>query len=225
MKIISLDCETTTHSKGNPYDSRNRLCLVGTWDGSDYNVYNIEYDDAPYGHDIEILKSDLNTADLILLFNAKFDLNWLRNYGVNYDNFKIWDCQLAHFILGNQTQPYPSLDGVAEHYGFGTKLDTIKSYWEAGLQTNEIPIDELTDYLQRDLKLTYEVYLKQKREIETAKSHLAKLINVSMVDTLVLADMEFNGILFNKELSMKLGDEAAIEIGKIKIELQDLINA
>src|SRR3972149_6603407 len=99
------------------------------------------------------------------------------------------------------------------------------SYWEAGVQTNEIPIEELTDYLQRDLKLTYEVYLKQKREIETTKSHLAKLINVSMVDTLVLADMEFNGILFNKELSMKLGDEAAIEIGKIKIELQDLINA
>jgi len=225
MKIISLDCETTTYSRGNCFDSRNRLCLAGTYDGSDYNIYDIEYSDTPYGYEIEILKSDLNTADLILLFNAKFDLNWLRKYGINYDKFKIWDCQLAHFILGNQTQPYPSLDGVAEHYGLGTKLDIIKSYWEAGVQTNEIPIDELTEYLQQDLKLTYEVYLKQKREIETTKSHLAKLINVSMIDTLVLADMEFNGILFNKELSMKLGDEAAIEIGKIKIELQDLINA
>ena len=212
MKILSCDVETTTFSKGNPFDLRNKMCLVGLYDGTEYNIYDIEYSETPYGSQLEEIKSKLDEADLILFFNMKFDGNHLRKYEIYYENYKVWDCQLAHFILGNQTQPYPSLDGVAEHYGLGAKLSTIKSYWDAGLQTNEIPLDELTDYLQQDLKLTYEVYLKQKEEIETTKPHLAKLINVSMADTLVLADMEWNGLLYDFDLSKKKAEDLQEQI-------------
>ena len=214
MKILSCDVETTTFSKGNPFDSRNKMCLVGLYDGTEYSIYNIEYDDTPYGYEVEEIRKKLDEADLVLFFNMKFDGNHLRKYGINYYDWKIHDCQLAHFILGNQTQPYPSLDETASHYGLGTKLDTIKSYWGAGLQTNEIPLDELTDYLQQDLKLTYEVYLKQIEEIAT-KPHLAKLINVSMVDTLVLADMEWNGLKYDFTLSKSKAEGLQEQISEI----------
>lgn len=219
MRIISLDCETFTHSKGNPYDSRNKLCLVGTYDGTEYNIYDIEYSDEPYGSKIEELRSSLDEADLIILFNAKFDLNWLRKYGIDYSNFKIWDCQTAHFILQHQTIPYPSLDGVAEYYKLGQKIDVIKSYWEAGLQTNEIPIGELIDYLKQDIKLTYEIYFKQLEEITTTKPHLLNLIKVTNADTLVLADMEFNGLKYDFTLSQTKAEDLQEQIEVIDREL------
>ena len=37
---ITLDVETTTSNKGNPFDQTNKLCYVGI----DQDVYNIEYD-------------------------------------------------------------------------------------------------------------------------------------------------------------------------------------
>lgn len=221
MKIISLDAETTTFSTGNPYDARNKLCVFGTYDGTSYSTFKLEYDDEPYGKALRESKSLVTSDNLLLLFNAKFDLNWLRKYGIEYHNFKIWDCQLAHFILTNQTQPYPSLNQVAEYYGLGTKIDKIAEYWEQGIQTTDIPYDELVEYLNMDLKLTYEIYFKQQEELET-KPHLKKLMNVSMVDTLVLADMEWNGMKYDFDLSEKKAESLTEQLTEIDKELTSI---
>lgn len=222
MRILSCDCETLTYSHGSPYDSRNNLCLAGVSDGVNHEIYDIEYSDTPYGQEVELLRSSLESSDLIVFFNAKFDLNWLRNYNIDYYNFRIWDCQLAHFIITNQTHPYPSLNEVAEYYGLGTKLDKIAEYWAEGIQTNDIDYDELQDYLIQDLNLTLQIYHKQKEEIETTKPYLAKLLHVSMVDILVLADMEFNGLAYDFTLSEKKAEELTKEIENIDRQLSVL---
>lgn len=223
MKVVSYDVETLTFSKGSPYDSRNKLCLAGVSDGVTDEIYDIEYSDTPYREQLDLLRSSLLSADLIVLFNAKFDLNWSKNYGIDYRNFKIWDCQLAHFIITNQTHPYPSLNQVAEYYGLGTKIDKIAEYWDAGIQTNEIDYDELSDYLKQDLNLTLQIYYKQKEEIETKKPHLAKLLNVSMVDILVLAEMEYHGILYDFDLSKKKAEDLSNKIMGIDRKLNELV--
>ena len=41
---ITLDVETTTSNKGNPFDQTNKLCYIGI----DDQVFNIEYDVEPY---------------------------------------------------------------------------------------------------------------------------------------------------------------------------------
>ena len=218
MTIIALDTETTTYSTGNPFDSRNKLCLVGTTNGNSSVLYDIEYSDTPYRESINLLRSSIESASLIVLFNAKFDLNWLRRYGIDYSNLRIWDCQLVHFILTNQTEPYPSLNGVAAYNGLGSKIDKIKEYWEAGVQTDDIPLDELSEYLVQDISLTLEIYKKQ---VEQLSGNMLKLVRVSNQDTLVLADMEYNGLKYDFDVSQKRAETITEQLAAIDEQLSN----
>ena len=191
------------------------MCLAGTYDGTTYDTYDIEYSNTPYREQLELLRSNLESADLIVGFNLKFDANWARKYGIDYSNWKVWDCQICHFILTNQTTPYPSLNGVAEHYGLGSKLDKIAEYWDAGIQTYEIDYDELREYLEQDVSLTLQIYYKQMEELNTTKQHLRKLVQLSNMDILTLADMEFNGLLYNFELSKTKAESLTNEIEEL----------
>lgn len=220
MVVISLDIESTTFSKGNPYDSRNKMCTAGVYDGEEYKTYNIEYDDSPYREQLDQLRKEIENADIVVYLNAKFDMNWCRNYSLPYPK-RIWDTQLVHFILRNQSTPYPSLNGVAEYYGLGTKIDKIAEYWDQGIQTTDIPYDELDEYLRQDLNLTLQIYYKQLEELEQ-RPHLKKLVNVSMMDTLVLADMEFQGLRFDFEKSRRSSEELARSIATLDDMLRDI---
>jgi DNA polymerase I-like protein with 3'-5' exonuclease and polymerase domains len=202
MRVVSYDLETFTFNKGNAFDSRNKLCLAGVGTGEEYEIYDIEYTDTPYREQLDTLRSSLLSSDVIVIANAKFELAWSRKYGIDLYDKRIWDVLLCHFILTNQSHPYPSLNDVAEYYGLGTKLDKIAEYWAKGYQTNEIPYDELEEYLKRDLELTLQIYYKQKEELDR-RPHLKSLVNVSMMDTLVLADMEYNGLFYDFDLSQE----------------------
>jgi hypothetical protein len=70
------------------------------------------------------------TAEILVGFNIKFDLHWLRKYGINFVGKRVWDCQLVHFILTGQQDTYPSLNSVAAYYDLGSKLDVVATeYW------------------------------------------------------------------------------------------------
>src|SRR3990167_3202177 len=97
MNLTVLDCETTISNKGNPFDETNKLCVVGIYSGlmDDSKVYKIEYDEEPYGDNLRNLQLMLNVSDLLILFNGKFDLNWLARYGIKLSQkIRIWDSQL-----------------------------------------------------------------------------------------------------------------------------------
>jgi DNA polymerase I-like protein with 3'-5' exonuclease and polymerase domains len=211
MKYKVIDVETTTSNKGNPFDTKNKLCYVGI--GTD--MFPIEYGDAPYGECLNNIQKQIDEVDVLIGFNIKFDLHWLKKYGINFGDKRIWDCQLVHFVLGGQQNPYPSLNGVCEHYGLEKKLDEVSEvYWKNGVDTPDIPEDILREYLQKDLVLTEQVYLQQVEEVKK-NPLLARLISLHNQDLLVLQEMEFNGLLFNQEWSEVLGNELEEQIDKL----------
>lgn len=222
IRIVSLDTETTTYSKGNVFDSRNVMCMAGVYDGENHEIYDIEYSNLPFGNSLSKLRESIESANLVVLFNAKFDLNWLRRYGIDYSNFRIWDCQLVHFILTNQSQPYPSLNGVAEYYGLGTKLDKIAEYWDEGIQTTDIDHEELEDYLKQDLSLTLQIYYKQVEDIKNNMPTVKSLVNLSNMDTLVLADMEWNGLKYDFKLSQEKAESLQEKLSEIDTSLVEI---
>ena len=125
MNILSLDVETTISNKGNSYDSTN--CLVCY----SYHCYNdcsaIQWTNRTPTKLLNLL----GWADLILGFNFKFDAHWLTRHGISFAGKKIWDVQLAEFILSRQTNRFPSLNETCIKYGHPTKLDIIKEeFWE-----------------------------------------------------------------------------------------------
>lgn len=214
---LVLDVETTTSNKGNPFDQSNKLCYVGLL--ADYipdkNLYAIEYSDEPYGDYLREIQASVDSCSLLIGFNIKFDLHWIKNYGINFSNSRIWDCQLVHFILTGQTASYPSLNSVAAYYGLGTKLDVVsEQYWKAGIDTPDIPKEILEEYLQGDLTLTRQVYEKQLEHLGDNKL-LQRLISLHNQDLLVLQEMEYNGLLYNEKESETLADELEKEIRRL----------
>lgn len=213
MKRMVLDVETTISNKGNPFDETNKLCYIGLSDGTVHNLYPIEFDSEPYGNLLSATQDLIDGCDTLIGFNIKFDLHWIRRYGISFSTKRIWDCQLVHFILSGQTATFPSLNDVATHYGLGTKLDVVSTeYWKNGIDTTEVPRDILEEYLQGDLDLTLQVYEKQLAEVQASSPQLQRLISLHNQDLLVLEEMEYNGLIFNEPKCTELAEELKEQI-------------
>ena len=211
MKPIAFDVETTTFEKGNPFAQRNKFVLGGCFDGTNYELF-----EDPSNYDFS------NTGDIIYVgHNIKFDLNWLARCDVNTKNFNVWDTSIAHFLLTNQTTPFNSLNNVCDYYKLPNKIDVVKTeYWDKGIDTDAIPKDVLTEYLKKDLELTYKVFKLQLRDLKE-KPNLYKLLRMQCKDLIVLHQMEVNGLVLNTSEALRKANELEVEIentdNKIKV--------
>ena len=215
--VIVLDVETTISNKGNPFDESNKLCDIGV----DRDCFPIEYDSSPYVDHLRIVQTTIDSSSLLVGFNIKFDLHWLARYGITFNNARIWDCQVVHFILTGQSDSYPSLNGVCEYYGLESKLDVVSEhYWKNGIDTPDVPREILEEYLLKDLELTRQVYEKQVEELAD-KPLLRRLVSLHNQDLLVLQEMEFNGLLYDEEKSNELANELDKDIERLDRLLYD----
>jgi DNA polymerase I-like protein with 3'-5' exonuclease and polymerase domains len=209
---VVLDVETTISNKGNPFDETNKLCYIGIGD----QCFAIDIGSSPYRMRLDSVQSCIDQSKLLVGFNIKFDLHWIKRYGINFSDKRIWDCQLVHFILTGQRESYPSLNDVAQYYGLGSKLDVVASeYWSAGIDTPDIPKDILEEYLMQDLKLTEQIYLKQLEQVNQSSLQLQRLISLHNQDLLVLQEMEYNGLIYNEQRSKELANELDEQIQSI----------
>lgn len=216
MDYLVLDVETTTSNKGNPFDETNKLCYVGLLSNGWSSLCDIEYSDHANRGTLDSIQTAIDNSTTLVGFNIKFDLHWIKRYGINFSDKRIWDCQLVHFILTGQRESYPSLNGVAQYYGLDSKLDVVASeYWSAGIDTPNIPRDILEEYLQQDLVLTEQIYLKQLEQVNQLPISTQRLISLHNQDLLVLQEMEFNGLIYNEEKSEELANELNEQIRSI----------
>lgn len=209
MSVLALDSEITTWNKANPFDPRNFMVCY-SW-ASDTSSGANKW---PNPHHLQGL---VNDADVIATFNGKFDLQWFHKVGISYNPTKIWDCQLAHFILSNQTHRYPSLNEVAQHYGLPVKPDKVKEeYWSKGINTDAIPWDILEEYATHDAQITLEIYKRQNEEL---RGRQRTLFLLQCQDLSLLREMEWNGIPFDEELCQVRAKELDDKISEINKKL------
>ena len=216
MNVLTLDVETDTWSRGNAFDDRNKLvcCAYKTKDNPT---------EAERWGDLLFtawLNGAVQSCDLVVGFNFKFDYHWLHNNGINLSGKRIWDCQTAHYVLTHQQHIFPSLNDVLSHYGLPLKLDVVKTeYWDRGITTSDIPWDVLQPYAVGDVDGTYEVFKRQWEEASVAQR---ALILLDGQDMHVLREMEFNGILYDKELVRKREHETDDKIRAIEVQLASI---
>jgi len=171
--------------------------------------------------DRSIIQNEVNNTKLLVGFNIKFDLHWLRKYEIDFSSCAVWDCQLAAFLLAGQSTPYPSLDGVSDLYGLGRKLDVVSvEYWDKGIDTDCIPQEVLYEYLEQDLLLTERVYHHQLKLFES-EPQLYKLFKLQCQDLLVLQEMEYNGMLFDVKTANEQAVVEETRLKEIETELQE----
>jgi DNA polymerase I-like protein with 3'-5' exonuclease and polymerase domains len=133
LDVLTLDVETTTHNKGHFADPRNSLVCVAY---DDICVY-------PTVEELAKLQRRIDACKVIVGFNIKFDLHWLRKYGIRFGHKRIEDVQIAEYMLSYQTIAYPSLNDTAEKWLGERKHDKIAEYWDQGLQRSLVEADKL----------------------------------------------------------------------------------
>jgi DNA polymerase-1 len=209
--MLIIDTENTFHNKGNPFDARNfNVCISYAYRDKDI-VAGCLFDDK------DKIKDLIAMHDTLVFFNAKYDLHWLRKLGISFKNKRIWCCQLFEFLHSRQTKPFPSLEDTAVNYGLGHKLDVIATeYWNKGINTDLIPRELLAEYAVQDARLTLKIYEEQ---CKIQKPHQVKLFSISMQDLAVLAEMEWNGLYYNKKKSLEKAKELETEISSIQHKL------
>jgi len=198
MRVFAIDVETQTSNKGDPFDTTNNFVVGGYGNTTTTTLFTTT--------DAASVTACLQEAQLVVGFNIKFDLHWLRRIGCTFSiRLPIWDCQLAEFILSNQKNKYPSLEESASRRGLGHKIDTIKrDYWDKGINTDAIPSEILNEYLRQDVSLTYALYVQQVAEFKKPEhKDKYKLFRLQCYDLLVLEDMEYNGYKFDCENARK----------------------
>lgn len=221
MIVVPVDLETTIFNKGNFADARNDVCFVGIGE----HVWDISYSPTPYGDALREIQDVIDKADLLLFVNAKFDIHHLRNLGIKCSHKRVWDCALVDFMLEGQTTPYPSMNKMAEKYGLPQKPDIKTTYWENGIDTKQIPKEEIVSYLkEHDLPTTEKIYHAQKPLVEGKGKDFQRLVSLMNQDLLVLEEMEYNGFYFDESMCMDKASEAAHEIANLRMELNDYHN-
>ena len=198
MNYLVIDTESTgglRESKGSALDPRNRLCYVGLLNSMDCIILPIEYEvGRPYSDELYDIQRRVAVCDILVFFNAKHDLHWLRRYKIKFQDKPIWDCQLAEFILHGQTEPFPDLDATSKRYGAeGKEKNLEEEYYRRGKDTCDIPQEVLETYLRGDLRCTEQTFLGQ-TEFLREKKKLCQLILLNCQDELITQEMEWNGI-------------------------------
>jgi DNA polymerase-1 len=205
MTYFIFDLETTTYEsarkKANVFDPRNKIVLFAGMYQGDQSVVVRKYNDFTEQYFINAMKQ----ADVIIGHNIKFDLLYMiRAFSETKNNIlavefknllrkvKLYDTMFAEYLITAQQSKFASLNEVSLKYGGTLKDDRIKEFWEAGIQTDEIPEDILEEYARYDVLNTHIVYEAQQHQIR--KLGIEKLISMNMDDLLATTIMEWNGL-------------------------------
>lgn len=215
MTPLAIDTENNTYNKGAIFDRRFKG-VCHSWATADSSGANQNNETS-----LAELRDRIRRADVLVGFNAKYDIHVLRKLGLTeHLGREWWDCQIAEFILSNQTWKYPSLNESCAKYGLGTKIDVIaEKYWANGIQTEDIPWSELAKYAEQDARLTLSLYHAQMECMSASQKRLCRL---QCMDLMILEEMEWNGIRFNQELCGERSQTIKEDIQRITEQLSGI---
>ena len=194
-EILSLDTETTSTS---PIDAE----LVGL----SFSVKEFEAFYVPIPAEREKALQIVNIFkevyenDKILKVgqNLKYDLEVLRNYGIELKG-KMWDTMIAHYLI--QPELHHNMDYMAEIYLNYQTIHIDELIGPKGKNQKSmrsLPPSQVYEYACEDADIT--LRLKNKLEPELKKYECEKLFyEIEMPLMPVLAEMEMNGVCLDTD--------------------------
>ena len=235
MTYIVVDTENTLRNKGeesvgnfaaSPFHPSNQIVYTGfkvegantvdilkySLDGFDDAFNPAVTDDIIVGHNIghDLQYFILRQSEKA----ARGMLDWLKKG-------RIWDTMIAEYILSGQQHKMWSLDKCSGKYGGTLKNDRIKQYWNDGVETEDIPDDELREYLEYDVENTETVFLRQLQE--AVDMDMLPLIWDMMDARLATIMMEIDGMHFDRDAAHREICSLEISVMSVKGRVQQFI--
>ena len=223
MRTVGLDFETSCKPIMHPWQEKAYVVTAGIVDTTGRKwtwVFNHnEVEPRDQQKMVQEMQAVLDTADRIVGHNLKFDLNWLRKIGVTFDHARLFCTMVAEFVLTGQQIGHLALSDLSKKYLKVDKIDRVKTFWDAGWETAEIPLKILLPYMEQDCINTLAIFQRQVPLIIKAKQ--SDLIRVEMESTRILSAIECNGMKFNLETATAAAHDMRIKLETMDWELID----
>ncbi|MBQ6054844.1 MAG: DNA polymerase I [Prevotella sp.] len=217
-KILSLDTETTSTSA---IDAE----LVGL----SFAVKEFEafYVPIPANREealqiVNIFKPAYENPEILKIGqNLKYDLEVLRNYGIELKG-KMWDTMIAHYLI--QPELHHNMDYMAEIYLNYQTIHIEELIGPKGKNQKSmrsLPPSQVYEYAAEDADIT--LRLKNKLEPELKKAECEDLFyNIEMPLMPVLAEMEMNGVCLDTASLAETSKQFTNRMNEIEARIYEL---
>ena len=215
--MIYLDLETMASGgpdKDSPeaHWSSNRVLLCG---------WAIDHDEVQVDPDTSLLAAAIqaridNSGECELCaHNAKFDLKYLmrEHPTLKWDCVRVWDTMTWEYLNSGHRITMASLEDTATRYNikFSKSLD-LGALLSSGIKMENIPTDELEDYLIEDVRVLRDIHSNQRRVATYWMDYI-----------LPLAEMELNGLTLDIHKAEQLARELQMDIDESYEYIRDYI--
>lgn len=162
-----------------------------------------------------------NEAITKIAQNAKYDVQILKNYGVEVKG-PIFDTMLAHYLIDPDTRH--NMDVLSENYLNYSPVSITELIGKKGVKQGnmkDVPVHQVVEYAGEDADITYQ--LKKRLEPMLEEGGLKKLFNEVEVPLMhVLADIEYNGVNIDTSVLAAMSKELEEESIKARAEIFEL---
>ena len=227
---LTIDVENTVTKRDDkmhldPFEPTNKLVMVGCLtDTRKEYLYSMDTNENEFVGAFAGVQELLDQATILIGHNIVYDLMWLWECGFTYEG-PIFDTMLAEYVLQRGIKEPLSLEACAERYALATqKQDTLKEYFAKGYGVDEIPREELSQYLSADLKATQELSDRQYKRLNSQND--GGLLDVVIFTNRVafcLAKIYKRGFQVDQEALNKVREEFNKEKSDIETRLQEQV--
>ena len=217
-RILSLDTETTSTS---PIDAE----LVGlSFAVKEFEAFYVPIP-AEREKALQIVNifKEVYENDKILKVgqNLKYDLEVLRNYGIELKG-KMWDTMIAHYLI--QPELHHNMDYMAEIYLNYQTIHIDELIGPKGKNQKSmrsLPPSQVYEYACEDADIT--LRLKNKLEPELKKYECEKLFyEIEMPLMPVLAEMEMNGVCLDTDSLKETSNVLTSRMNELEARIYEL---
>lgn len=209
-RVTVFDLETYVQflvgkTDNSPFNKSNKC--VGVWwlvieDGEigkvHRSVWNHDEQDKPDSR--EAFQQALDSSDLIVAHNAKFDVIWLLEMGFTIPE-NIWCTMIGEYIFSRAQRIPLSLKETAERRDVTRKKsDLVDKMFKEGIGFEKMPLDIVDEYAAADVQSCAEIYLQQISDLEQPENSGLKPVFILMNQNLeFLSEIERNGVAIDME--------------------------
>lgn len=225
MTNVSIDVETSKKPFFLPWQPEAFLVCVSTCDEeNNTRTWFFEHEAATQTprQSIEEIQEYLNQFDRVIAHNLKFDYHWLRHIGIDLESRKLWCTQVVEYLVRRHGNIQDlSLAELSTHYGIPPKKDQVQIYWEAEIDTNDIPAEILQTYCEQDAVNAMLIFKHQTQAVQ--EMGLLPLLSLEMEVIRCYEEMEWNGMKVDLDQCAQESEVVGAELEEIDFELTQLL--
>jgi DNA polymerase I-like protein with 3'-5' exonuclease and polymerase domains len=241
MRAIILDTETKVtrledRIDGSPFNPNNRL-VTAHWKIIDTDTWiDIPVEHCVFYHndvpkkdwaDSHQLQEALDSCDLIVAHNAKYDIEYLLESGFRIPG-QVWCTMIGEYVLARGKHEDLSLEDTAKRrYDVRhKKSDITHELFRQGIGYEAMPLDVVLEYGDGDVDTCYDIFKQQWEEFQDeTKTRKLKNIIILMNEMLMfLVEIERNGVCIDLENLEQVRIEFETEREDIHRRLNEIIS-